>query len=899
MVAAAATPAAAAAAAAVTAAAQKAAAAAAAAQEAAAAASAAQKAAADVTAAAAAAAAAGVAARGAAAPNQPAPLNQSEAPSQNDKPAVPDANGEQYPWMPDAPDRGVPRFKPPIEPQPDPLDFLKKATRELENDEILRRAEEVERDGVKGSSGPGTPVVPGGNSVLGTAPLTIAPPLMAPVHDPAIDTAVLRGLVGQRGPTEKASADHGDARLPYELPAVDELAKRMPPARRLLARAAAPTEHEVDRAIARLHAVPEARTEAPTDADAATEPAPKRARVLPTGPPAASVVDAALAAFEGNFAMIDTVPVLGVKHCTRVEGAHQVRWLPQGPRAPDMARAAVLEHAIARCVEVAALPDVQAQPAVARELRLAALALKLRQLAPLYALTEAVEFDDAPHPLGTGARALVTRPCAVVRGALSFPTAPGIAPAPKVRTGSAWDDAAKLQNAMSGTQEDTSAARNALRRRGFLPNVYVAPPVAVVAFRAAPAATGAPADGGGASEALSADDVAMLTLRRLANQALVAMSLESAETRGPTVSFVREERDAMLGGVDAHQRRDGLWTEFHRNMAISQDRLWVFVRLLSGGIGGDVSEVITMADQASQQATKALQAQRVEVAKRVSDTQAKIIESVVGAMLKDSKLSLDKAAKADALVVVDEESRKQARDLLSGASGRPHWEANVAATNLTRSTAPMPLSALLTSLAQVGDQMQRSLDRTLAAPGLASASLAELSHPSNSFFVSMRPDAVAAIRTAHERLNTELAHQGAARRLWLWELVEGGCTVLTTRFADFCGHILVQNRSSTGVSAMYVSHMAITTNAHQARVSLARLSKAARIYATRVARPSTPPSPSLAQLKELRSYVMDRGATVRDFDMAGNPHRGALEARYRGVRSEVSASGWGNPARRV
>ena len=353
------------------------------------------------------------------------------------------------------------------------------------------------------------------------------------------------------------------------------------------------------------------------------------------------------------------------------------------------------------------------------------------------------------------------------------------------------------------------------------------------------------------------------------------------------------------GGVDANDRREALWTEFHRHLSISQDRLWVFVRLLSGAIGGDVNEIITMADEASQQATKALQAQRVEVAKRVSDTQAKIVESVVGAMLKDSKLSLDKAASADALVVVDEESRKQARDLLSGASGRPHWEANVAARNITKTTAPMPLSTLLTSLAQVGDQMQRSLDRTLAAPGLASASLAELSHPSNSFFVSMRPDAVAAIRTAHERLNAELAYHGAARRLTLWELVEGGCTVLTTRFADFCGHILVQNRSSIGVSAMYVSHLAITTNAHQARVSLARLTKAAQIYGARVPRSSIPDKATLKQLQELRSYAMNRGATVRDFDMGDNPFRGMTQQRYQGVRAEVSASGWGNPARRV
>ena len=59
----------------------------------------------------------------------------------------------------------------------------------------------------------------------------------------------------------------------------------------------------------------------------------------------------------------------------------------------------------------------------------------------------------------------------------------------------------------------------------------------------------------------------------------------------------------------------------------------------------------------------------------------------------------------------------------------------------------------------------------------------ELSHPSNSYFVSMRPDAVAAIRTAHEMLNSELGVVGGRRWLALWELVEGGCQVLTSRFA--------------------------------------------------------------------------------------------------------------------
>ena len=63
-------------------------------------------------------------------------------------------------------------------------------------------------------------------------------------------------------------------------------------------------------------------------------------------------------------------------------------------------------------------------------------------------------------------------------------------------------------------------------------------------------------------------------------------------------------------------------------------------------------------------------------------------------------------------------------------------------------------------------------------------------------------------------------------------------------------------------------------------------------------RSSIPDKATLAQLQELRSYTMNRGATVRDFDMGDNPYRGAAP-RYQGVRAEVSASGWGNPARRV
>ena len=774
------------------------------------------------------------------------------------------------------------------------------------------------------------------------------PNLLAPHDDPHVATALVRGLVGQRGPTEPAtSAAAADARLAYALPPPAPLAKSLPVARALLERLPAPTEHEVDAALAAL-AKPLPPPQ-PTAATATAEggeapPAAKRTRVLVLPKPTpASVLHGALAEFGDNFAVIGATPAAEKDARAGIEPVHEVRWLPQGPRAATMARAAVLEHAIARCGQLLEDPGVAKQPAIAQAVRAAAASLKLQQLEPLYALHEAVAFDDAPHPLGTAAP-LVTRPCAVVRGALAYPIDAGVVPVPPGCKPSAHNAEADVKGAMDATRGETNALRNALRREGVAANVFVAPPAEKLGYEPVPRVQATGADGendigamrvqegelrkqlraavpvskpdevdeaekrtlrddlaaAATSEVVYATDFALPTLRRLVNQCIVTLAAvkhgggggDDGGATSPISAFLQDQRmQDGGGGVDANDRREALWTEFHRHLSISQDRLWIFVRLLSGSIGGDVNEVITMADEASQQAAKALQAQRVEVAKRVSDTQAKIVESVVSTMLKESKLAFD--ARADNLVVMDTEARRDLRDLASGASGRPYFEANVAVRNLSEKAEPMKLSALLTNLAAVGAQMQRSLDSTLAQPGLASASLIELSHPSNAYFVSMKTDASTAIRIAHERCNSELAARGVRRRLALWELVEGGCTVLTTRFAEFAGHILVQNRASTGVSAMYVPHVAIETNAHQARVALARLTNAAEVYAARVPPPSFGGgAQTAADVKAARKDAMDHGERIKEHDVGLGTSRGNPRTGYGHLYRAQSASGW-------
>lgn len=154
--------------------------------------------------------------------------------------------------------------------------------------------------------------------------------------------------------------------------------------------------------------------------------------------------------------------------------------------------------------------------------------------------------------------------------------------------------------------------------------------------------------------------------------------------------------------------------------------------------------------------------------------------------------------------------------------------------------------------------MIQSLEATLNTEGLGGGpSLLELSHPSNALFVHLRTDAVAAMRTSAERLNVELGLRHV-RRMSMWELVEGGNTTLTNRFADFTGHVLVQARSSTGVTAMYVSQQSIMTNAAQANVALIKLTDYATEYARSVPPPKpTPTMPTILTAADITAIVKD------------------------------------------
>ena len=321
------------------------------------------------------------------------------------------------------------------------------------------------------------------------------------------------------------------------------------------------------------------------------------------------------------------------------------------------------------------------------------------------------------------------------------------------------DSAAELTNGALEEELVRESAR-ASRQGGR----YIAPESNRLPYVPLPAGTGAPARLSDAylnAQAASADvrakpgddDTAARMVRYFRRGQRACNALLDAEANKRKL---REERTPNV----AVERRGGLWAEFHRSLAIASDRLWVFVRLLSGHLGEDVNTVLTMADDTTTRDARQAQRARIELAKKTIDTQAKIVEIVVASFAKNATLAFDAQVTNDdqaQLLVVDDQTRRHLKELAQGTSGRPFFESGLAKSMLEKSKTPLQLTTLLKELANVGTTLQAQLRETeetafggAGGGGASTATLTELSHPSNSYFVALKTDAVAAIRTAHE-----------------------------------------------------------------------------------------------------------------------------------------------------
>jgi len=618
--------------------------------------------------------------------------------------------------------------------------------------------------------------------------------------------ALARGLCGHRGPMEEATTAPTDRLLPY----------------------AAPRDIGTEMARARGMRVP---------AGAWTAPEPNH--------DSAAAVDEAMAAFGGNYA-IDDANENG-KSFGVVRDARQVRWEPKGKNAVALATTAALEHAVARCTQL--LDDsrstlsAEAKSAIAK----ARLCLKLRQMDSLHKLACAAEDGEVLHSPPT--MPMVTRPTTTLRGKLHFAHDAGHHAAPATATVLAdhrWtaeharaDAAFRKANAANATPTIAVYKAPAPHELGYLP----------VNTGTTAARADLPID---PTDEYYFHGTIFNSIKKLIEYGLYYADVPDPKTIKATLGGASSSDDAL---GNAETRRSGIWNEMLRDIAVSTDRLWTFVRTLSGLIGEDADSLLVTADEASASAARDLQAQHKAMAEKVAAFQTKIVETLISGMMKDSGLRLDTDAQdaPDKLVVVNAETAKQINDLASGESGRPFFEANVALRALSDKNkgGKHKLGEVVAQLNDVARQLHTALAAERLSPQTAGASLAELSMPRNAYFVKLRTDTTAAIRSGFDKFSVEREIRGIGR-ISLWELVEGCDHTLCTRFAEFVGHVLIQNRTSTGISAMYSSRQQLVINAAQAGNALQRLINHAGHYRRTYPRPDFGSEGDKATFNQLR-----------------------------------------------
>lgn len=727
-------------------------------------------------------------------------------------------------------------------------------------------------------------------------------PLMpAAVSDDLARYAEYRGLVGQRGPEEPAANDEEKAALPYNVP----WSIKSKPGH-LLGNDMVSEHMEV--------------AKAPLTA--------QDRRVTEDIFAGSSGTDRVLDKMRGDYAVI---PALTDTDDT-IEESFVARWRPMGVQCTAVAKAAAFEHAAQRCKTMADNRDGLSEPDVLL-LRAAAASLKLRQLESMLVIHEHLAEHRHGHSLILDATIpLVTRPLARLRrvGKLCFPIDCGLQripdegdvedpiadddwfnakaiPPPDAYSKSGGKDPddvygpysdkfftfAKLSAAL---QEITRPADSAPTKP---PAVYVTPEVGrlqkVDTYRYPLPTTEEKAIEYGKTfkgqiATLDVADASYLSRQRL--MGLIrnglghceALNLQQQSKSDPIKHFHADSATAAFSGPlpgTAAAVRGGLWKEMLRELAISNDRLWIFVRTLSGSIGEDASSLLSTADEEAQRAQRSLEAERKAVAERVATFQSKIVEVLVGSLLRTSKLEVLPDGADQALMVLDAEAAKQMRDLASGESGRPFFEANVAMQNMLNKTSDskLPLSKLVQNFNGIVRDVHTALTSELERGTGASGSVTQLAEARNSYFVSLRPDVTTAMRSALDRFH----HEIGSRRPCLWELIEGASSTLSLRFAELVGHVLVQTRNSTGSSAIYVSATQQAQTAMQARVALMRLVSEARHYL------ASAPDPNFQAADGRHAYF---ASAPQILNGVGAPHVAIGRAVVSQLVVNADVSGW-------
>ena len=303
------------------------------------------------------------------------------------------------------------------------------------------------------------------------------------------------------------------------------------------------------------------------------------------------------------------------------------------------------------------------------------------------------------------------------------------------------------------------------------------------------------------------------------------------------------------------ERRSAVWSDALREVAISGDRLYSFVRAVTGAIGEAADAAVAWEDDDLKASAKEAVARQKVMAERVARFQTRLVESVVTSTLRASKLQLDvrngshggRRGKGDQgaegeLVVLSSDVRDSVNQIATGELGHGFFEATAELQGLYSGPArPMAMHDVVQMLQAVGQRFQDQLahDALSGNYGSGPASYSRVSEPRNSYMLHLKPDVTAAIQKAYDHVCAEMRfHGGYVRQVSMWELVEGKDFGMCARFAELVGLMLQNTRMRSGSFAAYVGQAQLVANGHTIRMQLRKVVDTVLHYVSTVRRPN-------------------------------------------------------------
>ena len=284
-------------------------------------------------------------------------------------------------------------------------------------------------------------------------------------------------------------------------------------------------------------------------------------------------------------------------------------------------------------------------------------------------------------------------------------------------------------------------------------------------------------------------------------------------------------------------RREAVWKDALRELTVSGDKLFIFLKTLAGLLHDDVTNIIKMEDRSMEQAQRVRAEQRREALRATMSFSQRSMDALMGAIFRQSNFRLDVDQSQDGssqaktmageLVVVSEETVDRIRKLANETSNRSFFESQSQLTSFLEQSkgVSMPLQELV--------QGVRSIIRTQLTESLDMANRIDvhdergamdfLAQPRNSLIIRLKNETFAAIRQAYDALTVEMNAKG--RRLQMqgisvYACVEGPSRQLCNQFAALSAYFMSQSRLFSSSASVYVSAQSASSNALMLRVAL-------------------------------------------------------------------------------